>query len=125
MSLSRIERKEKVSYLLIKGHKEIEIAKILGVSRKTIVRDVAYLKEASHTWLEDLVKTGVIFESKLAIDKLKDNEMRIRVLLEKTDLKIEQQAKLIKQLDDNVSLQLQMLLEGPTILAMRRGMQNH
>lgn len=117
-----MERREKVSYLLTQGQKETVIAKVLGISRRTIVRDVSYLREASQTWLDDLVRAGIYFESKLAIDKLKDNELRIRALLARPNLKIEQEARLIKQLDENVTLQLEMLLEGPTLLAMRRGL---
>lgn len=121
MSLSRLERREKVSYLLTQGQNETEIGKILQVSRRTVVRDVSFLKEASQRWLDDLIKAGFVFEAKLALEKLRDNEIRLRKLL-KFSLEPLDEMKIIRQLDNNIISQLQMLVEGPTLYGMKKAM---
>jgi len=53
MHLSSRERRDKVSFYLMRNMPQTEIAKKLGVSRQTIVRDVFSLKKASQNWLDD------------------------------------------------------------------------
>ena len=124
------ERREKVNYLLIKGATEKTIAKQLGVSERTITRDVKFIREQASTWVDDLGKEGAIYECKLALDKLKDSELELNRIIQKlkdstTIPEVEKEltiAKLVKQKDDNVTLQAQFVLEGPTLYAMKRGM---
>ena len=116
------ERREKVNFLLMKGGTELAIAKQLGVSERTVQRDVAFLKEMSAVWLSDLTKDGAIFECKMALDKLKDTERQLNALLQDKNLPREDKMKLLKQRDENVTLQAQFVLEGPTLHAIRRGM---
>jgi len=120
---SKKQRIEQVSYYLVKGVPELEIAKILNVSRKTIVRDVAYLKKASQNWIDGLAKDGFIFEYKLALDKIKDRENELQKLY-KESKEISQKLQILKALDENTKMYLELLGERPTIHAIKRVSRN-
>jgi len=79
------ERRQKVSNLIIKGKTETEIAGILFVHRNTIVRDVSFLKNQSHNWLDGLAKNGFIYEYKLSLDKSRDHERELQKLFEDSE----------------------------------------
>ena len=55
MSLSKFERREKVSMMLSHGYTQIQSAQKLGVNRRTIVRDKAFLIEDAQKWIKLLV----------------------------------------------------------------------
>jgi IS30 family transposase len=118
MSQSAI-RREKVSYRLIKNMSETDIAKELGVARQTIVRDVAFLKKSSHNWLDGLAKDGFIFEYRLGLEKIKTNGAELQKLYKQTN-DVWQKIAILKELDQNSKLYLEMLGETPTIHAYRR-----
>jgi len=125
MSQSKFEKMEKTAILLRQGYTQTQIATHLGIRRRTVVRYVAELREISQQWLNDLAIGGLVFETKMAIDKLKDNEIEIRELLKSTDIDIQLKARLLKQLDENIVLQLQIIAEGPTILSMKRNLSQN
>ena len=108
MSKANQERKELVSYYLVKGFTETKISETLHVSRKTITRDIAFLK-----------KDGFIHEYKLALDKIKDHEVELQKLLSESK-NISQKLQILKALDDNTKRYLELLGERPTIHAIRR-----
>jgi IS30 family transposase len=113
------KRREQISSLLVKGKSETEIARDLKVHRNTIVRDVSYLKEFSQNWLVGLAKNGFIFEYKLALDKIRNHERELQILFETSNdenIKIQ----ILKLLDENTKLYLELLGESPTIHAFRK-----
>jgi len=119
MTIEIFNRREKISHLLVKGMNESTIAKTLDISRQTVVRDVSYLKKSSHGWISGLAKNGFIYEYKLGLDKIKDHEIELHKLFdtsEKTELKI----RILKALDENVKLYLQLLGESPAIYAFKK-----
>jgi len=113
------ERRQKVSNLIIKGKTETEIASILCVHRNTIVRDVSFLKKQSHNWLDGLAKNGFIYEYKLSLDKIRDHERELQKLFENSE-EIGQKTQILKALDDNSKLYLELLGETPTVHAYKR-----
>ena len=102
--------------------KETKIAEILGVSRQTIVRDVSFLKDSAQSWLDGLAKDGFVFEYKLTLDKIKENGSRLEKLLDETK-DVWQKLAIIKALDENTKLYLEMLGETPTIHAYRKAVK--
>jgi len=120
MSHSKLEKMEKTAILLRQGFTQAQIAVQLGIRRRTVVRYVAELREISQRWLNDLAVGGLVFEMKLTIDKIKDNEVELRKMLSVKNLDDPFRAKLLKQLDENIVNQLQITMEGPTILSMKR-----
>jgi len=116
------KRREKVSYLLIRGKTETKIAEELCVERRTIVRDVSFLKSTASNWLEGLAKNGFIYEYKLGLDKIRDHEKEFQKLYEETE-DTSQKLAILKALDDNSKLYLQLLGETPTVHAFRTVMK--
>jgi len=116
------ERREKVSLYLRKNKTEIEIAEILGVSRQTIVRDVAYLKRLSPTWIDGLAKDGFVFEFKLALEKIKENGSRLESLYDETKDGW-QKIAIIKAIGQNEKLYIELLGETPTIRALKQAIK--
>ncbi len=116
------ERRQNVSNHLIKGKAETEIANELGVHRNTIVRDVSFLKKQSQNWLDGLAKNGFIFEYKLALAKIRDHESELQKLYNKTN-DLGHKIQILKALDDNAKLYLELLGETPTIHAYKRAIK--
>ena len=112
-------RREKVAEYLRKNMSEIKIAEMLGVARQTVVRDVSDMKKSSQNWLDGLAKDGFMFEYKLALEKIKENGARLENLLITTK-DVWQQFCIIKQMDQNTKLYLELLGETPTIHAFRK-----
>lgn len=116
------ERRERVSALLIKGISETQIAQELGVSRQTIVRDVAFLKMSAQNWLEGLAHGGFIFEYRLSLEKIRCYGMELQKIFDKTEddwLKF----NTLRELQQNVRLYLELLGETPTIEALKKAMR--
>jgi len=116
------DRREQVSYLLIRGKTETQIAKEINVDRRTIVRDVSFLKKASHSWLDNLAKEGFIYEYKLSLDKIRNHEQELQKLYDQTN-DISQKIQIIKLLDDNSKLYLELLGETPTVHAYKQALK--
>jgi len=95
------------------------IAETLHVSRKTVTRDIAFLKKASKNWLDGLAKDGFIHEYKLALEKIRDHEAGLQKLLLESK-NISQKLQILKALDDNTKLYLELLGESPTVIAFRK-----
>ncbi len=120
MSLSRFERREKVSMMLSHGYTQIQIAQKLGVNRRTIVRDKAFIIEEAQKWLNGQAKDGFVFETKMALDMLKDTKRQLNEMLDQDDLTREERCKLLKQRDFNIHLQLTLLAQGPLVASIRK-----
>ncbi len=124
MKKSEINRRqEKVSFLLVNGKSETQIAKEVGVDRSTIVRDVMDLKKQSQSWLDSLPKGVFVFEYKLALDKLKQTGAELSKLYEKTTRESEK-LQILKAKDENTKLYLQLLAEAPAICALKKAARN-
>lgn len=113
------ERQEKVSSLLMTGHTEVAIAKMLGVSRETIVRDVRELKNMSPQWIDSLAQYGFIFEFKLFLDLLKSHRVILQDMLENSSSTLEK-LKIIRQIQENIEYFRFIMLEGPTLYALNK-----
>ena len=100
----------------------MEIAAELDVSRNTVVRDVSFLKKYSQSWLDGLAKEGFIYEYKLGLDKIRDHERELQKLLVEAK-EIPEKIQIIKVLDDNQKLYLELLGETPTVHAFRKAIQ--
>jgi hypothetical protein len=114
-------RREKVAYYLVKGTPEIRIAELLGAGRATIARDVAYIRGAARSWLDDLAKDGFIHEYRLALEKIRDHEFELQKLLDEAD--VAQKVEILRALDQNVRLYLELLGETPAVHAYRRALR--
>ena len=117
-----MQRREKVAIFLTKTKTENEIALKLGDSRQTIVRDVAYLKKESQKWLDDLAKEGFVYEFKLTLDKIRDHERELHRLYTESD-DISQKTQILKALNENAKLYLELLGETPTVHAYKKAMK--
>jgi len=116
------ERREKVSRLLIKGKTETEIAEELEVARRTIVRDVSFFKSTASNWLDGLAKNGFIYEYKLCLDKIRYHGKELQKLYEESDDSSEK-IDILKALDENAKLYLQLLGETPTVHAFKTALK--
>lgn len=92
------------------------------MSRTTVVRDVSFLKKYSQTWLDGLAKEGFIYEYKLGLDKIRDHERELQKLLIEAK-EIPEKIQILKALDDNQKLYLELLGETPTVHAFRKAVQ--
>lgn len=120
MSLSKFERREKVSMMLSQGYPQKQIAQKLVVTRRTIARDKAFLIKEAQKWVNDLASDGFVFQTKTTFDLLKDTQKQLNEMLLDPTLSIDEKSKLLKQRDDNIAKQLQLLAEGPLIASIKR-----
>jgi len=113
------ERQEKVASLLMMGHTEVDIAKTLGVSRETIVRDVRELKNMSPQWLDSLAQHGFTFEFKMCLDLLKTLRVKLQNMLQNASSTSEE-LKIIRAIENNIGLYNQWMLDGPAVFLMNK-----
>jgi hypothetical protein len=114
-------RREKVSYYLLKGTPEARIAELVGVHRNTVSRDLAYFREAAREWLDGLAKDGFIREYQVALDKLRDHEFELQKILPEAN--VWQRIQILKALDENTRLYLELLSETPAVHAFKRALR--
>jgi hypothetical protein len=69
-----------------------------------------------------LARDGFIHEYHLALEKIKDHEFELQKLLLEAD-KIAHKIQILKALDENVSLYLELLGETPTVHAYKRALK--
>jgi DNA-binding transcriptional regulator LsrR (DeoR family) len=119
MNSSIKKRREEVSSCLVRRMRQTDISKKLGVSRQTIVRDVAFLKE-SHNWLDGIVKEGFIFEFQLALDRIKDVGTQLEEL-DKTG-NVMEKIVILREIQNNTKLYLELLGETATVHKLRKVM---
>lgn len=115
-------RREKVAYYMVKGVPEGRIAELMGVHRMTIARDIGYIRSAAKSWLDDLARDGFIHEYRLALAKIRDHEFELQKLLEEAD-DLAQKVEILRALDQNVRLYLELLGETPTVHAYKRALR--
>ena len=117
-----IDRRNNVNKLLLKGATQDEIARNLKVSIATIERDVHALKEMSSIWLDELAKSGMVYEWKTNLDKLRDTERKLNQILQEINIPRDDKLRILKQRDENIALQTQFLMDGPALHAIKKHM---
>lgn len=116
------KRRDKISHFLVQGFPAHEIAKELGVSARTVERDVAYLKSEYKDWLKGLAKNGFIYKFKIALDRIEYNGYELRKLYPSTQ-EIAKKIQILKASDENTRLYIQLLSEIPTIESLRKSFE--
>lgn len=114
MTQKQIVRREKISFMLTMGYKEEDIAKELKVSRRTIVRDVKYLRDSYKKWGMDKLKNDLMFEARLGLDLFKNMRLRLFDLLEEATT-IKEKLNIIQEIQSNCVGYLNNLYTGPVI----------
>lgn len=108
---------------LVKGVPEARIAELLGVHRNTIIKDVAHIRSGAREWLDGLAADdGFIHEYRLALEKIRDHEFELQKLLDNAGTPA-QKVRVLRALDENVKLYLELLGETPAVHAYRRAMR--
>jgi len=102
------ERRELVSDYLIHGYPEKKIAEEIGVSIKTIVRDVRAIKDESSRFLRKFSIDEYLYLHKMAIRKIQDYEYRLDSLLPSANT--QDKIRIIKELQENVQLQVKIMV---------------
>jgi len=113
------KRLRKVSYLLLKGHNESEIAEHLHVSRRTVVRDVLQLKQEADQWLDDLVAQGYIFEVKQSLDFFRTLRTELFEMLENSQ-NVNEKLKIVKSIGENFGTYFSITSEAPKLTHFRK-----
>jgi len=124
-------RRNQVLFFRKKGLTNPEIAKQMSVSISSIEKDVQWLKEESKTWIDELAKDGIIDEWHLGIEKLKDTERELNVMLNakrklgggQTESYVYDgidRLRILKLRDDNILAQRQYLLDGPAVHILKK-----
>ena len=113
------KRLRQVSYLLLKGYNESEIAKQLQVSRRTVVRDVLQLKQEADQWLDDIVNQGYIFEVKQSLDFFRILRTELFEMLENSQ-NVDEKLKIMKRLDENLGTYFSIIFKGPMLIHFRK-----
>jgi len=113
------KRLRQVSYFLLKGYNESEIAKQLHVSRRTVVRDVLQLKQEADEWLDDLVDQGYIFEVKQSLDFFRRLRTELFEMLENSQ-NVGEKLKIMKRLDENLGTYFSIISQGPMLIHFRK-----
>ena len=114
------ERREKITELLSQGWTEKRIANELDVSYPTIIRDVRYLKEQAFEWVDDIAKTGLIFEVKKSVSELDYLKTKLYGYLDEDKLDVETKVKISRELREILDLKLNVLAQGPTLKGLKR-----
>lgn len=115
-------RRQQVAYQLVKGTPETHIAELLGVDRSTIARDVAFIRAEAKGWLDELARDGFIHEYRMALEKIRDHEFELQRLLAEAE-NVPQKILILRALDENVRLYLELLGETPAVHAYRRALR--
>jgi hypothetical protein len=121
MKRSTQARREKVSYHLLKGTPEARIAELLGIHRNTVLRDVAYFREAARQWLDGLARDGFIREYQMALEKIRDHEYELQRLM--PEASVREKVQILRALDENARLYLELLSETPAVHAFKRALR--
>ena len=116
------QRRKRVAEL-IRTKSEIEISKILNVSRETIVRDISFLKKSVNSWLDDLAKTGFSFEYKLTLEKSKKRTEILENMINTSQDNFEK-INIIKELRNEDKFYIDLLSQAPTVYSLRRAIKD-
>ncbi len=79
---NRFQRRLQVQELLFAGYDQYTIAKKMGVSIRTIARDVKLIRQNNKNWLDDLAEKGFAQEFRENIEGYKQDIMRLQEMQE-------------------------------------------
>ena len=132
------KRREKVNLGRIKGATAKEISLSLNVSVRTVERDMNFLDSQSEIWLDNLARNGMIHEWKNNLDKLKNTERALNNMIDGDIVEVKDESgrvqkklvkpktqvliRMLKQRDENIALQTQLLMDGPALHAIKTHM---
>lgn len=116
------ERRQKLWNCLTKGMKGYEIAKELNINPSTITRDIKYLTEQSHNYLNDLAKETLPFMFQICMEGINDVVKECYKIYQSDDSRINMHHKLgaLKLIKECHESKFRLLDEGPSVLAMRQ-----
>ena len=78
----KLKRRVKVQELLFSGYSNEKISEKLGVSTKTIGRDIKWIRQNNKNWLEDLANSGFAQEFRETLEGYKQDIIRLYEMLE-------------------------------------------
>ena len=81
--MSRLKRRLQVQELLFSGYTQEKISQKLGISTKTVTRDIHWIRENSENWLEELAGTNYAHVFRESLEGYKQDIMRLYEMLEK------------------------------------------
>ena len=82
MAYNRLQRRLKVQDLLFAGFDQYSIAKKIGVSIRTVARDIQWIRKNNEKWLENLAEKGFAQEFREIIEGYKQDIMRLQEMQE-------------------------------------------
>lgn len=116
-NLEILQRRKKV-YHLFSTTTGLEMAKILGVCKSTIDRDMRSIRKGVHVWMDTLPKDEFILQYKLTLDGSKSRSVILKNMLETTLDDFEKLA-IIKELRNEEKFYIDLLSQAPTIHSLR------
>lgn len=81
--MSSLKRRLQVQELLFSGYTHEKISQKLGISTKTVTRDIQWIRENSKNWLEDLAGVNYAHVFRESLEGYKQDIMRLYEMLEK------------------------------------------
>jgi len=112
-----IKRRMKVEELLFSGYGNEKISEKLGISTKTVRRDIKWIRQNNKNWLEDVANFGFIQEFRESLEGYKQDIIRLYEMLEQCkddNTKI----KLIKAISDVRYRYTEQFARFPAVWAM-------
>jgi len=82
LAYNRLQRRLKVQDLLFAGFDQYSIAKKIGVSIRTVARDIQWIRKNNEKWLENLAEKGFAQEFREIIEGYKQDIMRLQEMQE-------------------------------------------
>ena len=109
------KRRVQVEELLFVGYSPNQIASKLGVSPRTIQRDITDLREKSNEWLENLANRDYAMIYRDALEGFRSDMVRLHEMLDDENVMNNPilQIKIIKEISQARHYYLEQLLGGP------------
>ena len=115
--MSRLKRRLHVQELLFAGYTQEKISQKLGISTKTVSRDIQWVRENNQKWLEDLAGANYAHVFRESLEGYKQDIMRLYEMLEKCQ-DDNTRIKIIKTISDIRHKYTEQLGRFPAVWAM-------
>lgn len=115
----KAQRKAEIQELLLYGYTYQEISQKLGISERTVARDVRKLRDGSKHWLEEIVDRDLVSSFKEGMDGFKKDMSVLKDMLDTDSVKanLELKLRIIKAISEARLRYLNLLLHAPTYWA--------
>lgn len=128
-------RRERISLCIQKGmHSPVQIANNLKKEFQvpdekkwlmTINNDIKWFKKQAMPWLDDYGLAGFVFETRNAIEQLKDIEMELQEMRQKEAKKtdkdsVRRRITILSELRETINTRWVVQGEGPTLMNLQR-----